>query len=94
MQPRISALWSRDMLVNISHLSHRIHTVIASASVFANGVDHCLSLAAGMDVEDHREAHFAAWYITDCGRDRLHCVAVRSRFRELTLISNRVIEVP
>ena len=34
-----------------------IHTVIASASVFASGVDHCRSELAEVEVEDHREAH-------------------------------------
>jgi hypothetical protein len=69
---------------------------MASASVFASGVDHCRSESedVGADVEDHWEVRFAVRLEICRGADRLHCAAVRSRFRDLVLMSVCVIEVP
>lgn len=69
-------------------------TVMASVSVFANGVDHCLSLAAGVRVDDHRRPPFAARRANDSGRRQLYCVAVWRRIGERALISMRVAGAP
>jgi hypothetical protein len=69
---------------------------MASASVFASGVDHRRSESedVGADVEDHREVRFAVRLDICRGADRLHCAAVRSRFKDLVLMLACVIEVP
>ena len=48
-----------------------IHTVIASASVFASGVDHCRSEVAEV-AEDHLHACFVFRHPIDRNSDRLH----------------------
>lgn len=70
--------------------------MIASASIFASGVDHCRSESEDVEaeVEDHREVHFVVRIDVCRGTDRLHCVAVRSRFRGLVLMSALFIEAP
>lgn len=68
--------------------------MIASASVFASGVDHCRSEPVDAEVEDHREVHLVGRVETARGPDLLHFIAVRNRFRDLVLMSACVIEVP
>lgn len=68
--------------------------MIASASVFASGVDHCRSGPFDVEVEDHREVHLAVRFEIARGPEPPHLVAVRSRFRDLVLMSICVTEVP
>jgi hypothetical protein len=60
---------------------------MASASVFASGVDHCRLVVAGVEVEDQREAQVVSDNAIGRVCNRLHRIAVRNRFRGLALMS-------
>jgi len=68
--------------------------VIASASVFANGVDHCLSFAAGVYVEDQRKPRFAAFRTKDCDCRQLYRFAVWRKTGGIALMSMWVTGAP
>jgi len=71
------------------------HTVIASPSIFASGVDHfrCSPEDVVVDDDDHRVAHGVNGEHL-VGSFWLHRVAVRSRLRDVALMAVDAIVVP